>query len=119
MDFHMAANQKAIIIGGGIGGLATACLLAKKGYAVQLFEKNERVGGVANQFEADGSTFDMGPSWYLMPDVWENFFSLVGERVEDHLELVKLSPSYRIYFKGTGRQIDMFSDVERDLSTFE
>jgi phytoene desaturase len=115
----MQGAKKSIVIGGGIGGLATACLLARKGYAVQLFEKNEKVGGVANQFEAEGFTFDMGPSWYLMPDVWQNFFSLIGERVEDHLDLIKLSPSYRIYFKGTGRQIDMFSDVERDLSTFE
>jgi phytoene desaturase len=115
----MQGAKKSIVIGGGIGGLATACLLAKKGHAVQLFEKNEKVGGVANQFQAEGFTFDMGPSWYLMPDVWENFFSLLGERVEDHLDLIKLSPSYRIYFKGTGRQIDMYSDVERDLSTFE
>jgi phytoene desaturase len=94
--------------------------VGQKGYAVQLFEKNEKVGGVANQFEADqGFTHRHGPSWYLMPDVWQNFFSLLGERVEDHLDLVKLSPSYRIYFKGTGRHVDMYSDVDRDLSTFE
>ncbi len=55
-------NEKVAIIGGGIGGLATACLLAKKGFKVQLFEKNDKVGGVANQFEAQGFTFDMGPS---------------------------------------------------------
>lgn len=110
--------KKAAIIGSGIGGLATACILAKKGFEVDVYEKNERIGGVCNRFEADGFSFDMGPSWYLMPDVWENFFSLVGEKVEDHLDLLKLSPSYRIFFK-QGETIDMFSDLERDLPTIE
>jgi phytoene desaturase len=110
---------KAIIIGGGIGGLATSCLLAKKGYEVLLLEKNEEVGGVASTFSAQGFTFDMGPSWYLMPDVFQNFFDLLGEKVEDHLDLVKLSPSYRIYFKGREKFIDMYSDVERDIPTLE
>ena len=96
---HKNSKETAIVIGGGIGGLATAALLAKKGFAVQLFEKNENLGGVANTFSAQGFTFDMGPSWYLMPDVFQNFFDLVGERVEDHLDLIRLDPSYRIYFK--------------------
>jgi phytoene desaturase len=113
------ASQRVAIIGGGIGGLATACLLAKKGYAVQVFEKNAQLGGVANRFEADGFTFDMGPSWYLMPDVFANFFNSIGEKVEDHLDLIKLSPSYRIYFKGQDRHFDFYSDLSRDLSTFE
>lgn len=112
-------KKKAIIIGGGIGGLATAALLGKKGYAVQLFEKNEQVGGVASRFEAEGFSFDMGPSWYLMPDVFQSYFDLLGERVEDHLDLVKLSPSYRIFFKDTEKVIDMFSDIERDIETVE
>lgn len=111
--------QKAIVIGSGIGGLGTAALLAKKGYEVTVLEKNERIGGVANRFEADGFSFDMGPSWYLMPDVFANFFELLGERVEDHLELVKLSPSYRIFFQGQNRHFDFYSDLERDLPTFE
>lgn len=112
-------NKKVAIIGGGIGGLATACLLAKKGYRVQLFEKNAQLGGVCNSFEAEGFTFDMGPSWYLMPDVFENFFELLGEKVEDHLDLIKLSPSYRIYFKDTGQHYDFYSDLARDLPTIE
>jgi phytoene desaturase len=112
-------KKKAIVIGGGIGGLATAALLGKKGCAVQLFEKNEQVGGVASRFEADGFSFDMGPSWYLMPDVFQSFFDLLGERVEDHLDLVKLSPSYRIFFKDTEKVVDMFSDIERDIETIE
>src|SRR6476620_6303194 len=110
---------RVAIIGGGIGGLATAALLAKKGFQVKLFEKNENLGGVANTFSAEGFTFDMGPSWYLMPDVFENFFSLIGERVEDHLDLLRLGPSYRIYFKDTGRHYDFYSDLRRDLATFE
>ncbi|MBV9865133.1 MAG: phytoene desaturase [Abitibacteriaceae bacterium] len=112
-------NRKVAIIGGGIGGLATACLLAKKGFAVQLFEKNAQLGGVCNSFEAEGFTFDMGPSWYLMPDVFENFFKLLGENVADHLDLIKLSPSYRIFFKDTGQHYDFYSDLSRDLNTIE
>ena len=112
-------NEKVAIIGGGIGGLATACLLAKKGFKVQLFEKNDKVGGVANQFEAQGFTFDMGPSWYLMPDVFQNYFDLLDEKVEDHLDLVRLDPSYRIYFKDQNRHFDFASDFERDKAIFE
>ena len=73
------------------------------GYDVTVLEKNPLVGGRANYFEADGFRFDMGPSWYLMPDVFEHFFALLGERVEDHLELTRLDPSYRIAFRGTDR----------------
>lgn len=111
--------EKAVIIGGGIGGLGTACLLAKKGYSVTLVEKNARLGGVCNTFQADGFTFDMGPSWYLMPDVFENFFRLIGERVSDHLDLLRLGPSYRIFFKDTDRSVDIHADLSRDLPTIE
>ncbi len=111
--------EKIIVIGGGIGGLAFANLAAKKGYSVTLLEKNARLGGVANQFSEDGFTFDMGPSWYLMPDVFQSYFDLLDERVEDHLELTRLDPSYRIFFQGQGRSFDFYSDLERDLPTFE
>ena len=112
-------NQKLIVIGGGIGGLAFAGLAAKIGYDVTLLEKNDRLGGVANQFGAEGFTFDMGPSWYLMPDVFQNYFELMGEKVEDYLDLTQLDPSYRIFFQGKGRSLDFYSDLERDLPTFE
>lgn len=112
-------NHSAIVVGGGIGGLGTACLLAKSGWKVELFEKNEQLGGVASQFWAEGFTFDMGPSWYLMPDVFENFFTLLGEKVEDHLDLVKLGPSYKIFFKGKNRAVSLYSDLERDIPTLE
>ncbi|MBD0314217.1 MAG: NAD(P)-binding protein, partial [Microcoleus sp. T3-bin5] len=112
-------NQKIIVIGGGMGGLAFANLAAKRGYSVTVLEKNERLGGVANQFDAEGFRFDMGPSWYLMPDVFESYFELLGEKVEDHLDLVRLDPSYRIFFQGKQRSFDFYSDLKRDLPTFE
>ena len=115
----MSVKSSAIVVGGGIGGLGTACLLAKSGFDVDLYEKNEQLGGVASTFSADGFTFDMGPSWYLMPDVFENFFQLLGERVEDHLELIKLGPSYRIFFKGKNKSVSLYSDLERDIPTLE
>lgn len=116
----MAEHKKtAIVIGGGLGGLATAALLAKAGYKVDLFEKNAQLGGRANVFEAEGFTFDMGPSWYLMPDVFAHFFAIMGERVEDYLDLQRLDPSYRIYFKDEKRVIDVTGDLSRDIPKFE
>ncbi len=115
----MKQKQKAIVIGSGIGGLGVAALLAQDGYEVQIFEKNEQVGGRMSVFEADGFRFDMGPSWYLMPEVFARFFSLLGERIEDYLTLKKLTPSYRIFFKDTGRVEDFYSDINRDKQTFD
>ena len=109
----------ALVIGGGIGGLGSAALLGRRGFEVTVLEKNALLGGRANYFEADGFRFDMGPSWYLMPDVFEHFFALLGERVEDHLELQRLDPSYRIAFRGTDLEVDMYSDLDRDVETFE
>ncbi len=112
-------NKRVVVIGGGIGGLGAAGLFARKGYEVTLVEKNENLGGRANIFEAGGFRFDMGPSWYLAPDIFEHFFELVGERVEDHLDLVRLSPSYRIFFRRGGEPLDIHSDIETDTATFE
>lgn len=112
-------NKKAIIIGAGIGGLGTAGLFAKKGYEVAVFEKNADLGGRANIFEESGFKFDMGPSWYLAPDLFEHFFELMGERVEDHMDLARLTPSYRIFFREGPSQLDIHSDIERDAATFE
>ncbi|MEQ1921304.1 MAG: phytoene desaturase family protein [Pyrinomonadaceae bacterium] len=112
-------NKKLVIIGAGIGGLGAAGLFAKKGYDVTVVEKNANLGGRANIFEHDGFKFDMGPSWYLAPDIFEHYFTLVGERVEDHLELKRLSPSYRIFFRNNGDSLDINSDIEKDTATFE
>lgn len=111
--------KKAVIIGGGIGGLGTACLLAKQGYEVTLLEKNDMLGGRANVFTAEGYRFDMGPSWYLMPDVFERFFSLMGEDIADHLTLTKLSPSYRIFFEGLAKHVDLEADIEKAAALFD
>ena len=72
----MNKKESVVIIGAGIGGLATACMLSKKGYDVTIVEKNETVGGRARVFEKDGFVFDMGPSWYMMPEVFEHFLTL-------------------------------------------
>ena len=112
-------NKKVVIIGAGIGGLGTAGLFAKKGYEVTVLEKNEHAGGRANIFEAEGFRFDMGPSWYLAPDLFEHYFRLLGERVEDHLNLVRLTPSYRIFFQGDPETLEIHSDIEKDGRTFD
>ncbi|MFM7023166.1 MAG: phytoene desaturase family protein [Flavobacteriales bacterium] len=90
--------QKVVIIGSGFSGLSTACHLASKGFQVSILEKNEQVGGRARLFEEKGYRFDMGPSWYWMPDVFENFFSHFGHSVADYYQLVRLDPSYQIFF---------------------
>ena len=117
----MNTGKKVVVIGGGIGGLGTAALLSKRGYDVTLVEKNETLGGRANIFSEQGFTFDMGPSWYLMPDVFEHFYNLVGEDINEHLDIVRLSPSYRVFFPGDKDipVLDMESDIEKDLPTLE
>ena len=91
-------SKKVIVIGSGFAGLSTACFLAKEGYDVSIFEKNSIAGGRARKFEAEGFTFDMGPSWYWMPEVFENFFNQFGKKVSDYYDLKRLDPSYSIYF---------------------
>ncbi len=112
-------SKKVVVIGGGIGGLGTAGLFAKKGYGVTLLEKNPNLGGRANIFEANGFKFDMGPSWYLAPDLFEHFFSLMGERVSDHLDLVRLDPSYRIFFHNDPEPLDIKSNIVLDAAAFD
>lgn len=89
--------RHAIVIGGGVSGLATACLLAKEGHRVTLLEKNTTLGGRAGEWKQDGFTFDTGPSWYLMPEVFEHFYRMMGTTTAEHLDLVPLSPGYRVY----------------------
>lgn len=92
-----------IVIGGGVGGLATAALLARGGAEVTLLERHEKVGGRAGRLEVDGYTFDTGPSWYLMPEAFEHFFALLGRRVEDELDLIDLDPRYRVFYERADR----------------
>lgn len=112
-------SKKVVVIGAGIGGLGTAGLFAKKGYDVTVLEKNANLGGRANVFEAEGFRFDMGPSWYLAPDLFEHYFDLLGEKVSDHLDLVRLSPSYRIFFRNDPERVDINSDIAVDSAMFE
>ena len=91
-------SKKVIVIGAGFAGLTAATELAAKGCAVTLLEKNATPGGRARKFEAQGFSFDMGPSWYWMPDVFEKYFARFGKKVEDYYELKRLDPSYAIFF---------------------
>lgn len=90
--------KKIIIIGSGIGGLASAALLAKEGYQVTVLEKNADLGGRCSQLKVNGFTFDLGPSWYLMPDIFEAFYREMGTTVQAELQLARLNPGYRIFF---------------------
>lgn len=91
-------NKKVSIIGSGFSSLSAACYLAKAGFEVSVFEKNEHVGGRASTFTKQGFTFDMGPSWYWMPDIFDKFFADFDYKTEEFYTLDKLSPAYKIFF---------------------
>ena len=110
---------RAIVIGGGIGGLATAALLARDGYDVVLLEKNAAVGGRAGSWERDGFRFDTGPSWYLMPEVFEHFFELLGTTAAEQLDLIKLDPGYRVFGEGYDSPIDVAANRADNIALFE
>lgn len=91
-------GKSVLIIGSGFASLSASCYLAKQGYDVSIYEKNKTVGGRARQFVRDGFTFDMGPSWYWMPDIFERFFNDFGKKTSDYFQLDKLDPAYKIFF---------------------
>jgi len=91
-------QKKVVVIGAGFAGIATACYLAQSGLDVTVIEKNSMPGGRARQFTFDGFTFDMGPSWYWMPDVFEKFFNNFGKKTSDYYDLIRLDPSYKVVF---------------------
>lgn len=97
--------KNVIVIGAGFSGLSAACYLAANGYRVQVIEKNEGVGGRASVFSEKGFVFDMGPSWYWMPDVFESFFADFGKKPSDYYQLVRLNPSYRVVFENGAMDI--------------
>ena len=108
-----------VVIGGGIAGLASAALLAKDGHEVTLLEGRPEVGGRAGSWERDGFRFDLGPSWYLMPEVFDHFFRLLGTTAEEQLQLVTLDPGYRVLFEGVAQPIDITASREENLQLFE
>jgi phytoene desaturase len=111
-------GRSAVVIGGGFGGLSTACYLADAGLDVTVLEKNGQLGGRASRLERDGFRFDMGPSWYLMPDVFERFFGHFDRAPGEHYRLEHLDPHYRIFFKD-GDRVDISGDLERTRELFE
>ncbi|MFM6954031.1 MAG: phytoene desaturase family protein [Sphingobacteriaceae bacterium] len=111
-------NTRIAIIGSGFSGLASAALLAQKGYDVSIYEKNDQAGGRARIWKKEGFTFDMGPSWYWMPDVFENYFALFGKKVADFYELKRLDPGYRVYF-GKNDVLDIPAEMDALEATFE
>jgi len=97
-------NKRALVIGAGFSGLAAAASLAAKGYDVTVLEKNSTPGGRARKFSEQGFTYDMGPSWYWMPEVFEEYFARFNKRVSDYYDLHRIDPSYKIYF-GPGDEV--------------
>lgn len=109
--------QSIGIIGGGIAGLSAACLLAKEGHRVTVLEKLEQAGGRTRTWEQNGFTFDMGPSWYWMPEVFEQFFNQFGKTTSDLYELKRLDPSYQVIYRDRTLKIPQGQDAL--LSLFE
>lgn len=113
------AKKKIAIIGSGFSGLSSACYLASYGYEVYVFEKNDEVGGRARMFESEnGFKFDMGPSWYWMPDVFERFFADFGHKTSDYYKLIKLSPGFQVIFDRDD-VISIEESFEEIKNTFE
>lgn len=111
-------NKKVIIIGAGFSSLASACYLAKYGFEVTVLEKNAQIGGRARQLKRDGFTFDIGPTFYWMPDVFERFFEDFNHKVSDFYELQKLSPAYQVYY-GAQDSVTIGDSFEKISATFE
>ena len=106
------------IIGSGFSALAASCYLAKAGHRVTVFEKNATIGGRARQLKRDGFTFDIGPTWYWMPDVFERFFADFNKKPSDYYQLQKLSPAYQVYF-GVNEFVTIADNLDEIIQTFE
>lgn len=111
-------NTQITIVGAGFSGLSAACYLAREGYSVRIVEKNAGLGGRARTFAAEGFQFDMGPSWYWMPQVFEDFFNDFGTSAKEHYDLKRLDPSYEIYF-GAGDRMDVPASTDELYALFE
>jgi len=106
------------ILGSGFSSLSAACYLAKAGHKVTVYEKNNQIGGRARQYEKDGFLFDMGPTWYWMPDVFERFFADFGKEITNYYQLEKLNPAYQVYY-GIDDTIKISSEINEIYELFE
>lgn len=116
-EINMAA-KKVVVIGSGFAGISAATHLADKGYQVTLLEKNTTPGGRARKFSAEGFIFDMGPSWYWMPDVFDNYFAHFGKKVSDYYDLIRLDPSYAVVF-GKDDRLDIPANLQEFRAMLE
>lgn len=114
----MKKIKKITIIGSGFSALAASCYLAKSGHNVTVYEKNATIGGRARQLKKEGFTFDMGPSWYWMPDVFDRFFADFDKKTTDYYELIKLSPAYRVYY-GIDDFVTIADNLTEIIAAFE
>ena len=111
-------KRKILVLGSGFSSLSSASYLAQMGHEVHVFEKNASLGGRARQLKKDGFTFDMGPSWYWMPDVFEKYFSDFGKKPADYYNLLRLDPGYQVYF-GKGDTIEIGDSLNKIYKVFE
>lgn len=112
-------GRRVAVIGGGISGLATAALLARDGWQVDVLEQRSHLGGRAGVWQRDGFTFDTGPSWYLMPEVMDHFFQVLGTSAEEQLDLVRLDPGYRVFYEEGDRPLDVRGGLEANAAVFD
>jgi len=118
MSHSTSTSPKVVVVGSGFAGLSAASVLASKGYRVRLLEKNQEPGGRARVLSEAGFRFDMGPSWYWMPDVFEQYFGLFGRKVSDYYELVRLDPAYTIVY-GPDQRLVVPAQAEALEALFE
>ncbi|MBD3215611.1 MAG: phytoene desaturase [Candidatus Lokiarchaeota archaeon] len=111
-------GRNVAVIGAGFAGLSSAALLAKEGFNVTIYEKNDRPGGRAMVSEEKGYTFDRGPSWYMMIEAFERLFNQFGKKPEDYYKTIRLDPSYRVFF-GDEEYVDVMDDVEKNYELFD
>lgn len=119
MSAPIRADGPVVVIGGGVAGLATAALLATDGREVTLVEARDELGGRVGSWESEGFRFDTGPSWYLMPEVFEHFFRLLGTTTAEQYRVQRLDPGYRVFFEGHADHLDIATDRAENERRFE